>query len=277
MDCQIGCFTAPWSSLEIDRALEGIKAAGFDYVGLGSSHRGEEIPSIGSGQDGAREVQIKLEALGLKPVILCADWKGETGVDEFKKRIDQARLLEIGLLLTGGTLTAPESSPEAAASLEAQFLARMSQILPYAEENRIKILLRSQAGNTSHGPILRATLSKVGSRWAEACYDPGTVRFQQGLSPEVDILHVLPHLAALCANDHRGQKGEEDFPVPGKGSVDFGRIFRLLKMNRFSGPVLVERLDGTESMGEEEINQLAAEAYTFVHGAISALGEESVG
>ncbi len=275
MDWKIGCFTSPWASFGIDRALDGIKSAGFEYVGLGSSNEGDEFQSLGGGQDGAREIQIKLDALSLKPVILYANWTGETGVEDFKKRIDQAQLLEIGLLLTDGTPT--ESDPEEAASLEAQFLSRMSQILPYAEENNVKILLKSHTGNTAHGPVLRATLSKVGSRWMESCYDPGTVRFLQGLSPEVDILHVLPHLGALCATDHRGQKGEEDFPVPGQGSVDFVRILRLLKMNRFSGPVMVERLHGTQSRGEEEIDELAVQAHDFLQGAVDALNETSAG
>lgn len=273
MGWQIGCFTSPWASLGIDCALEGVRSAGFAFVGLGSSHEGTETPSAASGQDGAREIQVKLEALGLKPIILSATWEGERGVEDFRTRIDQARLLNIGLLLTGGASAAFSHGREEAASLEAQFLGRMSQILPYAEQNNVKILIRSHAGNMAHGPILRATLSKVGSRWMEACYDPGMVRFQQGLSPEVDIVHVLPRLAALCANDHRGQKGEEDFPVPGAGSVDFGRIFRLLRTNRFSGPVLVERMNRTESMADgQKITQLAAQAYRYLDEAIKAAG-----
>jgi sugar phosphate isomerase/epimerase len=35
-----------------------------------------------------------------------------------------------------------------------------------------------------------------------------------------------------------------DFPIPGEGDVDFASIFTTLRSANFTGPVVVERLDG---------------------------------
>ena len=279
MDWQIGCFTLPWSEFSLDRALEGIKAAGYEYVGLGLKHQGEEAPSLQSGEDGAREMGIKLEAAGLKPAMMFASWQGDTGVEDFRTRIVQARLLKIPFLLTAGTWTGlgAQVPAEETAGLEAHFLARMSQIVPYAEENGITILLKPHTGNTACGPVMLTTLGKIGSRWVRACYDPGNVHFYEGLSAEVDILHILPYISGLCIKDHKGAKGERNFPVPGEGDIDFRRVFRVLKRNRFSGPMLVERFDGVgpkESMSAEDVDARAQRAFAFLQHTIDQVKEE---
>lgn len=276
MDWQIGCFSLPWSEFSFDRALEGIKAAGYAYLGLGSTHQGEQ--ALENGCAGAREIGIKLEALGLTPVMMFASWEGDTGVEDFKTRIDQAKLLGIRFMLTSGTSTGTEGevSEEEAASAEAQFLARMSQIVPYSGENGITILLKPHLGNTAYGPVLRSTLNKVGSRWVRACYDPGNVRFYAGLSPEVDLLHVLPYLSGLCIKDHKGQKGERNFSVPGAGDIDFRRIFRILKKHRFSGPMLVEQVGETNAtLSAEDIDERVQQANEFLQRAIQQVEEET--
>lgn len=266
MNWQIGCCTLPWSDFDIDRALEGIKAAGFSSVGIGFSHQGNEVPSIESGSDGAREIRIKLDALRLRPDMLLARWQGDTGADDFRVRIDQASLLGVRYLVTVGASTGEEARMEQPERSEPQFLARMSQVVPYAAEKGIVVLLKTHEGNTASGPLMRATLNKIGSPWVRACYDPGEVRFHLGLSPEVDLLHVMPYLSGLLLKDHWGNQGEREFRALGLGNVDFRRLFRTLRRNRFSGPMLVEdfRSGHAQPRSAEEIDESASKSYAFL-------------
>ena len=223
--------------------------------------------------------QIKLEAAGLEPVAMSATWQGDSGAEDFRARMDQASILGVPYVLTEGTWTGMEGtvSAEDAASSEAQFLARMSQIIPQAEENGITILLKPHTGNTATGPLLRATLDKIGSRRVRACYDPGNVHFYEGLSPEVDILHIMPYLSGICVKDHKGARGERNFPVPGDGDVDYRRIMRSMKRHRFAGPLFVEQFDGTdmkESMPVEEVDERAGKAYTFLERIVEQVDQE---
>ena len=278
MDWQIGCFTLPWSEFSFDRALEGIKSAGYEFVGLGTAHEGVDVPSVEDGRGAVHEIRVKLDAIGLVPLVLFASWQGDSGLGAFRARIDQAAMLGIPFVLTAGTWTGMEDtvSEEDAASAEAQFLARMSQILPYAGEHGITVLLKPHTGNTAHGPLLRAALNKIGSQWVQACYDPGNVHFYEGLTPEVDILHVLPYLSAMCIKDHKGTRGERNFPIPGGGDVNFRRIFRHLKRSQFAGPLMVERFDGVDdksSIEAEEVDSRASRSLEFIQNTIGEIAE----
>ena len=276
MNWQFGCCTLPWSDFDIDRALEGIKAAGFSSVGIGFRHQGNEIPSVESGRDGAREVGIKLDALRLSPAMLLARWQGDTGADDFRTRIEQANILGVRYLVTTGASTNESAKMEQKENSEPQFLARMSQVVPYAMEKGVAILLKTHEGNTASGPLMRATLNKIGSPWVRACYDPGEVRFH-GLSPEVDMLHVMPYLSGLLLKDHRGAQGERDFRVLGEGDVDFRRLFRTLRRNRFAGPVLVEDFRSGHIGGStaEQIDESASKSYAFLQNTTEQMEAEN--
>ena len=40
--------------------------------------------------------------------------------------------------------------------------------------------------------------------------------------------------------DHRGGKGDWDFPAPGDGTIDFGAVLGILEAGGYRGPLSVE-------------------------------------
>src|SRR5437879_3616805 len=44
----LACMTLPYSAFPLDRALKGIKAAGFDHVAWGTTHKedGKDVPVL---------------------------------------------------------------------------------------------------------------------------------------------------------------------------------------------------------------------------------------
>jgi len=74
---------------------------------------------------------------------------------------------------------------------------------------------------------------------------------------------LAPHVKSVCLKDHRGLRANADFPVPGTGQIDHQEMFRTLFAGGFSGPLAVERVDGTDraaAMPAEEIDRRIAQA-----------------
>ena len=101
----------------------------------------------------------------------------------------------------------------------------------------------------------------------QICWDAGNVSFYEGIWPDPDLPDLVPHVKAVCLKDHKGGRGEANFPPPGQGQIDHAEMFRTLFAGGFSGPLAVERVDGTDRAAEmpaELIDQRLATAYQFL-------------
>lgn len=279
MNVQIACFTLPWSEFSFEDALDGIAKAGYKYVAFGLTHKGAEVPAIDGGADAAREAEKKIADHGLKTVMMFGRWNGENGVETMKRRIDQAKEIGCPLIVTAGTngykdgLKTPRT-PEEMAPDEAVFYERMAQIAPYAQTAGVTITLKPHTGNTGTAKVLRKTLDRIDSPAFQACYDAGNVRFYEGISPEEDLPHIVDRTVALCIKDHRGERTHADFPTPGDGDVDHARLFKTLRDANFSGPLVVERFDGTTPKKEislETTNREAKRALDFLTRLVASI------
>ena len=71
---QIACMTLPYSRFPLDRALTGIKAAGYDYVAWGTTHKegAAQVPVIAADAPPAqaKELGKKCRDLGLEPLMM---------------------------------------------------------------------------------------------------------------------------------------------------------------------------------------------------------------
>src|SRR6266852_4628851 len=70
----LACMTLPYHDFPLERALTGIKAAGFHYVTWGTSHKegsGKEVPIIApdAHPKTAKELGKRCRDLGLQPVM----------------------------------------------------------------------------------------------------------------------------------------------------------------------------------------------------------------
>src|SRR5690606_30322523 len=75
-DFQIACMTLPYSEFPLQRALTGIKSAGYDFVAWGTTHRerlgGEKIPVMPAeaAPSTALELADLCRDLGLQPLMM---------------------------------------------------------------------------------------------------------------------------------------------------------------------------------------------------------------
>src|SRR5271166_227840 len=71
---QIACMTLPYSRFPLDRALTGIKAAGYDHVAWGTTHKegAAQVPVIAADAPPARAKELgkKCRDMGLEPLMM---------------------------------------------------------------------------------------------------------------------------------------------------------------------------------------------------------------
>ena len=107
------------------------------------------------------------------------------------------------------------------------------------------------------------TIRRITSNNLKICWDAGNVSFYEGIGPDPDLPELVPHLRVVCLKDHRGLRGNPDFPVPGTGDIDHPGMFRLLYQGGYTGPLYIERIDGTgdaAAMAPEVIDQRIQQA-----------------
>jgi L-ribulose-5-phosphate 3-epimerase len=136
-----------------------------------------------------------------------------------------------------------------------------------AERRGVMILMKPHGGIAGTGADLAAIVERIGSPAVRVIYDPGNVAYYEGIKPEPDLPAVADLVRAVCIKDHRGGMANVDFPVPGEGEIDHVAIFRTLHAAGFSGPCLIERIDGLAT--PEETDRALARGREYLERAIA--------
>jgi sugar phosphate isomerase/epimerase len=77
---------------------------------------------------------------------------------------------------------------------------------------------------------------------------------------------------SIIAKDHKGERANADFPIPGNGDVDFVQIFKDWKAAGGDGTVVIERIDGPGEPNPTVIDERVAASYKSVHGLMQQAG-----
>jgi sugar phosphate isomerase/epimerase len=280
-DFQLGALTRPHMMVRATFAqtLRGIKAAGFDYIGLNQRQEvapGRMLVPEDASPQRLRELRQMLADAGLTPVMMFARRGGDIGpetVESYYRDLEVCQALGITRLLMWGpspyrkglTVRRPRREWQ---ELTARFFAGMELLARAAEQVNVLVVLKPHMGLTAAAWELADTLERIGSPAVRICYDAGNVHYYEGLEPEEDIKEIAAQTVALCVKDHRGPRGNDDFPTPGDGEIDHAAIFRTLADVGFSGPCLVELVKGSTV---EDVDRELERAARYLQGLVSAL------
>ncbi|MBI3467230.1 MAG: hypothetical protein HY000_29815 [Planctomycetes bacterium] len=106
---QIACMTLPYSQFPLERALTGLKNAGYRYVAWGTQHveTGKErmpVMPVDAPPERAKELAARCRDLGLDPVMMFSTIYPEDskGLEVLTHRIRQAAAAGIPQVLTFG-------------------------------------------------------------------------------------------------------------------------------------------------------------------------------
>lgn len=266
---QLACMTLPYARFSFERALEGIAGAGYRYVSFGGlPHQGK--PTFDDGVPGeSRRIGGLLKEYGLTPVTLVSTdaLAVEKPIDVARRRMDFAEDIGVTELLSLGISSYRPfpSEPIPVEELRERYEAFAEKYAAVGEEagkRGLTVTIKPHTGNTATALVVAETLAKIGSPHVKASYDPGNVRYYEGVDPAKDLPIIAGDTVSFIAKDHAGDRAEANFPIPGSGDVDFAALFSTLRENSFSGPVVVERLDGTGSADPDAstIDDIVAEA-----------------
>ncbi|WP_193556071.1 sugar phosphate isomerase/epimerase family protein [Paenibacillus ginsengarvi] len=233
-----------------ERALESIARAGYQYVSFGLPHEGK--PAFDDTDPGeAERISGLLERYGLKPVSLVSTdvLSPAKPLERAISRLEFAKAIGVTELLSLGTTSyrkfpSEPISEEEMKPLNEAFADKYRQIGEEAGKRGIVVTIKPHTGNTATAAVIADTLRQIGSPHVRASYDPGNVRFYEGVDTAADLPIIAANTVSIVAKDHRGERAESDFPIPGEGEIDFRSLFATLHTAGFSGPVIVERLDG---------------------------------
>ncbi|MFD0960784.1 sugar phosphate isomerase/epimerase family protein [Paenibacillus chungangensis] len=276
---KLACMTWPYTNCSFERALQGIAAAGYRYVAFGLPHEGKQVPESADEAEAATIVQL-LDRYGLTASMLIGtSWiapgqpvEHAARLFAFARRVGAEEIISLG---TWGYRRFPDEPLDAdeQAAADDAFTTQLRLVSAEAERAGVTVTLKPHTGNTATAAILRETLAAIGSPAVKASYDPGNVRYYEGVDPAADLASIAEQTVSLIAKDHRGARAHADFPIPGKGEVDFDAIFRTLHATGFAGQVVVERIDGTDSsLDADEIDRRLAEARTELIKLLSSTG-----
>lgn len=247
---QLACMSWIYNKHPFERALESIAATGYQYVSFGLPHEGK--PAFDDTAPGeAERVSALLDRYGLKPVTLVSTdvLSPAQPLERAIARLEFAKAIGVEELLSLGTTSyrkfpdEPKSDEEMKPINDA-FADKYRLVGEEAGKRGIVVTIKPHTGNTATAAVIVDTLRQIGSPHVRASYDPGNVRFYEGVDTAADLPIIADGLVSIVAKDHQGARAELNFPIPGEGDIDFPSLFATLRAANFAGPVVVERLDG---------------------------------
>ncbi len=274
---QHACMTLPYSDFPLERALTGIKAAGYEYVAWGTRHReagGEQVPVLADDApvEKARTLAKHCRDIGLEPVMMFSNIYPEhdRGLEVLTHRIKQAAAAGIGQVLTFGHTQGGNRKV---------WVERFKLLGPIAREHGVLIVVKQHGGSTGTGEACAEIIREVNDPGIYVNYDAGNVMDYLNLDPIPDIQKCAREVRSFCIKDHRNWPKDQDCG-PGFGEIDH---YRLLDPVAFSGlklPLDYENIFAPlvpRPIAPEGIDTLARRAREYLETVIAGLRQGSGG
>jgi L-ribulose-5-phosphate 3-epimerase len=259
----IGCFNRPWQKWTYDDALDGIKAAGYQWTGLLTASKSDVLTASTASPEYLASLKQRIAARGLKVNMTALRIKNDLpladAIADTRKQIENARTVGAEFALTFG---------EGKKEREAQYYKVMADAAAFGAERGVKIVMKPHGGSSSASDEILAAIKTVGHPNFTIWYDAGNIIFYTGKDPVAELEPIAQHVTGLCAKDCDKQRGEVMTQF-GSGKVDFVGVFRTLKKAGFNGPIMVE---GTKiGATKEETTENARANRLFLEKALASV------
>ena len=269
---QLACMTLPYSAFPLERALTGIRGAGFRYVAWGVSHERKPLLDVTAPASAAASLATRCRDLSLEPVMMFAvvHLEADGSADAHLRRIEQAAAARIPYLLTfGGTRN----------GLRDSIVRTLKQIGPAAKAAGVTVLLKQHGGDAATGDHCARILREVNEPAVRLCYDAGNVLDYQSHNPITDIRTCLSDIRAFAIKDHRDTPRDEDCG-PGFGEIDHYKLLAPVMDTGLTMPLAFENIFEPlvpRPTTPEAIDALARRSREYLETVINGLRESQKG
>jgi sugar phosphate isomerase/epimerase len=268
---QHACMTLPYRNFPLERALLGIKSAGYDYVAWGVNHResnGDSVPVMSeeASPETAKALGAKCRDMGLQPVMMFSTIYPEhkRSMAVLTLRIKQAAAAGISQLLTFGHTEGGNRSV---------WVERFKALGPIARDHNVLIVVKQHGGETGTGEACADIIREVNDPNVFVNYDAGNVMDYLNLDPIPDIQKCAKEIRSFCVKDHRNWPKDEDCG-PGFGEIDHYRLFEPVAFTGLKMPLAYENISAplmTAASRPEQLDSLARRAKEYVEAVINGL------
>jgi sugar phosphate isomerase/epimerase len=267
---QIACMTLPYSRVPLDRALEGIKAAGYRFVAWGTTHLedGKDVPVLAkdAAPQTAKDLGTRCRDLGLEPVMMFSGVYPEAkdGFEVHKQRLLQAGAAGVPQVLTFGHTKGGNKE---------LWLERLRKLAPIAKDQNVLLVVKQHGGETGTGEACAAITRAVNHPQIKVNYDAGNVLDYLDKDPIPDIKLCVDEVRSFCIKDHRNWPKDEDCG-PGFGEIDHYRLLHPVTFTGLTMPLACENIFAPlvpRPTKPEQIDALARRAREFLETVVAGL------
>jgi sugar phosphate isomerase/epimerase len=269
---QIACMTLPYSRFPLERALTGIKDAGYRYVAWGTSHQedGKSVQVLppDAPPEKAKELAKRCREMGLEPVMMFSNVYPEAkdGLDVLKSRLKQAGAAGVPQVLTFGH-TKNEGRK--------LWLERFKILGPIARDNGVLLVVKQHGGETGTGEVCAEITREVNDAGIKVNYDAGNVMDYEKKDPLPDLKKCVDEVRSFCIKDHRRFSKEKDEDCgPGFGEIDHYKLLDNVAFTGLTMPLCCENIFAPfvpRPTKPEGVDELAKRAREFLEVVIQGL------
>lgn len=271
-DFQLACMTLPYRMFPLERALQGIKSAGYDYVAWGTTHRESDAePNVpvmptDAPAEKARELGKRCRDLGLQPLMMFSTVYPEhkDGLAILTQRIKQASAAGVPQVLTFGHTRGGN---------RAIWIERFKQLGPIAQDHNVMIVVKQHGGSTGTGKACADIVREVDHPAIMVNYDAGNVMDYLNVDPIPDIRECADVVRSFCMKDHRNWPKDQDCG-PGFGEIDHYRLLHPVAFTGLKMPLCCENIFAplvARPTEPEGIDRLARQVREYLQWVIQGL------
>ncbi len=268
---QIACMTLPYSPFPLERALTGIKSAGYKYVAWGTSHQetdGSRVPVMAADAppETARELGQRCRDLGLEPLMMFSGIYPEAkdGLAVLTNRLKQAAAAGVPHVLTFGHTSGGNRD---------LWVERFKQLGPIARDLGVLLVVKQHGGETGTGEACAEIVREVDDPGIMVNYDAGNVMDYLDVDPIPDIQKCADVVRSFCIKDHRNWPQDQDCG-PGFGEIDHYRLLHTVAFTGLKMPLCCENIFAPlvpRPTKPEGVDDLARRAREFLETVIAGL------
>jgi sugar phosphate isomerase/epimerase len=265
---QVACMTLPYAAFPLERALTGIKAAGYAHVAWGITHEKKPMLPADATPEQARELAARCRDLGLEPVMMFSNIYPEhkDGLEVLTQRLKQAAAAKVGQVLTFGHTKGGN---------RAVWIERFRKLGPIARDLGVLLVVKQHGGETGTGQACAEITREVADDGVRVNYDAGNVLDYLNLDPIPDLKACAAEVRSFCIKDHRNWPKDEDCG-PGLGEIDHYKLLHPVAFTGLTMPLCCENISAPlvpRPTTPEGVDALARRAREFLETVIQGLQE----
>jgi len=269
---QIACMTLPYSKFPLERALTGIRDAGYKHVAWGVNHNegaGKErtpVMATDAPPAKAKALAARCRDLGLEPLMMFSTIypEKEGALEVLTHRIQQASAAGVGQVLTFGHTRGGNRKI---------WIERFQKLGPIAADHGVTLVVKQHGGSTGTGAACAAITREVGHPNVKVNFDAGNVMDYLDLDPIPDIKQCAAEVRSFCIKDHRNWPKDEDCG-PGFGEIDHYQLLAPVARTGLKMPLCCENIFAPavpRPESPEGVDALARRARVYLETVIAGL------